>query len=277
MTWEHLQDVWSKVHNRRVREHFRDLISDPDNDEAWENLVGDINISIPRQSLWLACNISDQDTADMTILRTLLFWVVLGQAQALHPPLYTMPIDRYQQEVKFAPQVTLFFKEDLDEVEEGYSPLDAEISFRLMNETSQSLTQADATLLANKIKLEFNGGGGYRWHKGRTKLSYRDKERGYQFSVNAFNETDGKNLINKVLDLQGHTLNSDLLSVSQLDSAPPTVPPMEFVYGKSRRSSRRRPVGWVRFQYADLHIHGIPNAITLIDRTGRRKNPLVQA
>lgn len=274
--WEHLQDVWAKIHNRRVREHFRDLHPDPDNDEAWGAINRRLNINIPRQSLWYACSINDGDTANMTILRTLLFWVVLGQASALHPPMYTMPTDRYQQSVKFAPQVTLYFKEDLEDVEEGYSPLDAEISFRVMDETSNSMTEAKARTLANKIKTEFASGGGYRWHKGRTKLSYRDKENGYQFSVNAFSDSEGKQVIDKVLDLQNHVIDLDLLSIATLGDNPPTIPPNEFIYGKSRRTARRRPVGYVRFIYADLHLWGIPNPITLIDRSGRRKNPLVQ-
>jgi hypothetical protein len=274
--WEHLQDTWRKVHNRRVREHFRDFVNDPDDISGWNAFIADADINIPRQSLLLACLQDDRDNADMVILRTLLFWVVLGQASALHPPMYTMPSDRYQQSIKFAPQVTLIFKEDLEDVEEGYAPLDAEISFRIMDESSSSMTESKARTLANKIKTEFVSGGGYRWHKGRTKLSYRDKDNGYQFAVNAFSDTIGRQVINKVLDLQSHTLDLDLLSITTLGDNPPTVPPQEFIYGKARRVARKRPVGFVRFAYADLHIWGMPNPITLIDRTGRRKNPLIE-
>jgi hypothetical protein len=267
--WEHLQDTWRRVHNRRVREHFSDLAGV---DEPW-----DPEIESPRGSLRVACMMQDADTAAMTNMRILLFWLVLGQASALHPPLYTMPTDRYQQSIKFAPQITLIFKEDLDEVEEGYSPLDAEISFRVMNESSQTMTEAKASVIAGRIRAEFALGGGYRWHKGRTKLSYRDKDNGYQFSINAYSEAEGKQVLNKVLDIQGDSLDLDLLSITTLGDTPPTVPPMERIYGEQRRTPRRRPVGWVRFAYADLHVHGLPNAITLVDRTGRRKNALTRA
>lgn len=276
MSWEQLQDVWSKVHNRRVRNHFRDLVSDPDNIEAWNIFLENLDLNIPRHALVVACLISDSDTADMTVLRTLLFWVVLGQAEALHPPIYAIPSDRYQQSVKFAPQVVLYFKEDSEDVEEGYAPIDAEISFRVMDKTSSSITESDARNLANKIKLEFANNGGYRWHKGRTKLSYRDKEKGYQFSVNAYSDTVGKTVIEKVLNIQGHALDLNNLSIAQLGDNPPTIPPTELIYGKSRRVARKRPVGWVRFVYAELHVWGMPNAVTLLDRSGRRKNPLVE-
>ena len=276
MSWEHLQDVWRKVHNKRVKEHFRDFINDPDDDDAWNNFIGSINLNIPRQSLCLACLQSDNDTADMTILRTLLFWLVLGQASALHPPLYTMPTDRYQQQVKFAPQITLYFKEDSSDVEDGYAPIDAEISFRLKNETYETITRSELQTVASKLRTEFATGAGYRWKKGRTKLSYRDLDNGYLLSINAFSETEGREVINKVLDIQGHTLDLDKLSIQQLAETPPIVPPTRQILGKTRRLPRRRPVGYVRFIYAEAHIWSIPEGICLLDRSGRRKNPVLQ-
>lgn len=269
--WEHLQDVWRKVHNRRVREHFRDI---NETEEGWNNWQP--NLDFPRHALYVACAMDDNDTSDMCTIRTLLFWLVLGQASALHPPLYTMPTDRYQQSVKFAPQITLYFKEDLEDVEEGYAPIDSEVSFRLMDETSSSMTESKATQWANKIRQEFATSNGYRWQKGRVKLSYRDKDNGCIFSINAYSESVGRQLINKLLDLQNVVLDDSLLSIAQLGDTPPIVPPTEMIYGRSRRIARRRPVGYVRFIYADLHIWGMPNAITLLDRSGRRKNPLIE-
>lgn len=270
--WEHLQDVWRKVHNRRVREHFRDI---NETEEGWNNWQP--NLDFPRHALYIACYMDDNDTGDMCTIRTLLFWVVLGQATSMHPPLYAMPTDRYQQSVKFAPQVTLYFKEDLEDVEESYGPIDAELSFRLMDENSSSMTEAKARTLANKIKQEFATNNGYRWQKGRVKLSYRDKENGYQFSINAYSESVGRQLISKILDIQNSVFDDSKLSIAELGETPPTVPPSEMIYGQSRRIPRKRPVGYVRFIYAEMHVWGILNAIVLLDRSGRRKNPLVEA
>jgi hypothetical protein len=266
--WEQLQDVLRKTQNRRVREHFRDL-GPVDGD--WTP-----NISTPRGALFYACTMLDNDTSTMTVLRMFLFWMVLGQATALHPPLYTLPSDRYQQSVKFAPQITLYFKEDSDDVEDGYAPIDAEVSFRLMDEDNRTLSQTDLNTVANRIRLEFALSNGYRWRKGRVKLNYRDPERGYLMSVNAFSESEGKDLIRKVLDIQNHTLDGDKLTIQQLDSAPPIVPPQQVILGKTRRLPRKRPVGYVRFIYADLHIWGIPKAICLLDRSGRRRDPVIR-
>lgn len=262
--WEHLQDVWRRVHNRRVREFFSDL---PEND---------LDINSPRGALKVACMMDDNDTGDMEVIRTLLFWLVLGQASALHPPLYTMPTDRYQQEIKFAPQITLYFREDLEDVEEGYSPIDAEVSFRVMNETSETFTPTNAMALARRVQSEFATGTAHRWQKGRVKLNYRDGTKGYLLSINAYSEAEGKDLIRKVLSIQAHTLDESKLTISQLGEAPAIVPPLDHIYGESRRLPRRRPVGWVRFKYAECHVWGIKQPITLVDLTLSRRQPLLR-
>jgi hypothetical protein len=264
--WEHLQDTLRRVHNRRVKKEFRDL------DEGfWD----DLSISTGRRSLATACVMQDKDTSSITIIRMILFYVVLGQATAMLPPMYGIPTELYQQSVEFKPQIKLFFREDVEDTDTGYRPIEAELSFRLMNESSETVSSADAMRYANKIKTEFAGGGGYRWQKGRLKLSYRDLARGYQLIVTPASEAGGKEVINKILDIQGHSLDELNLTTSKLGQNPPTIPANKFVYGKSRRMPRKRPVGWVRFQYAELHIWGLPKAIVLVDRTGRKANPLV--
>jgi hypothetical protein len=267
--FEHLQDIWRKVHNKRVREHFRDL-ADPDGD--W-----DAEIDTPRGSLRVACTMNDDDTGDMTTIRTLLFWVVLGEAAALQPPIYGIPVDRFQQTVKFAPQVTLYFKEDWSDVEEGYAPIDAEVSFRMMGESTQSLSQAELNNLAAKIRNEFATGQGYRWQKGRVVLSYRDLDRGYRFIIHAYSETEGRDVISKILSLQGHSIDLKFLTINQLAETPPIVPPSQTILGRARRLPRKRPVGFVRFLYADINIWGLPNAVCLVDRSGRRRSALISA
>lgn len=262
--WEHLQSTFQWVHNRLVREEFKDLAEE-------------LDINTPRQSLRTACLMNDDDSALMTLVRFWLFYVVIGQASKFHPEMYAIPTDTYQQEVKFLPQVVLYFREDKDEVEEGYAPIEARISFRLHDETSESYTEVKAIALANKIKTEFTAANGYRWKKGRVKLSYHHSDAGYNIRINAFTEAEGRAVLDKVLDLQNDAIDLDYLTTSELGSLPPTVPPVKFIYGESRRTPRRRPVGHVRFRWAQLHLWGIPNAITLIDLTGRRSNPLVDA
>lgn len=55
----------------------------------------------------------------------------------------------------------------------------------------------------------------------------------------------------------------------------PVKPNKELIYGKQKRPPRRRPVETVKFKYAEMHVWGIPSAITLVDITGNRPAPLV--
>lgn len=263
--WEHLQSVLMFTYNRVVRREFRDV-----GEENW-----DPDISTSRSSLRVACTIDESDSAIMVLIRMFLFYIVLRQASDLHPPLYTTPTELYQTVFKFHPQVTLYFREDLEDVEAGYKPIDAVISFRLMNETSQSLSPANAEVLARRIYSLFGGATAYRWRKGRTKLMYKDVERGYDLKVHAFSEGEGREVIAKVLSIQNHSIENSNLTISELAAPPPIVPPTRFVYGESRRMPRSRPVGWVRFRYAELHIHGVNKAITLVDTTLRRSGALI--
>ena len=258
--WEHLQSVIMQVHNRIVRDEFNDADDD--------------DISTPRASLKTACLLKDSDSILQTLIRYWLFYVDIRKASDLQLPIYAIPTDRYQQQVKFAPQITLYFKEDLEDVETGYSPIDAEISFRLQNERFDTVSQSELNTLATKIRSEFATGTGYYWRKGRVKINYRDPGKGYLLSLNAVSESEGRTVIGKVLDIQGDTIDPSLLTFRSLAVAPPTVPPTESILGKSRRLPRRMPVGNVRFIWAECHLWGIPEPVTLVDRSGRRRKAL---
>ena len=269
-SFEHLQDTWRKVHNRRVREHFRDL-ADPD--QEW-----DATIETPRGALRVACTMSDNDTADMIQIRSFLFWVVLGEAAALQTPVYGLPIPGYQASRRFHPQIQLYFQEDHADIEEGYAPVTGEISFRLMNQTAESLSEAEVNQYALRVRSAFALGMGYIWKKGKLMCSYTDIEHGYKLQLLCRSKSDARDVIEKVLDIQNHTPNWKFLNVSENEETMeryPTIPGNQYILGKSRRKPRARPIANVRFKFASLHIWGLPNPITLIDLSGTRRNAVI--
>ena len=101
----------------------------------------------------------------------------------MQAPWVGMPKGSLDPTRKYKPQIFLYFKEDLDDVEEGYAPVEGKISFRLMNEDSESITRTKLTTIANKIKTEFGQGNGFTWKKGKEYYSYTDKEKGYQLQI----------------------------------------------------------------------------------------------
>ena len=265
--WEHFQSVLIRTQNRIVREEFNDVGADD-----W---VPDISTS--RGSLRVACTLKDNDTAVMTELRLFLYYYVLRKARDLVHPVYGSVIEGDGSRRKFKPQITLFFQEDFTDVELGYSPITGEISFRLMTETSQSLTESELRTYATKIKTLFTTGNGFVWQKGKEFCSYTDWEKGYQLQLLVRSKTEGRRIVEQVLDIQSHTPDWDKFNHQQNEapsSAYPTNPGNQSILGRSRKKARKRPIADVRFQYALIKLDGLPNPIPLVDRSGIFLNPL---
>ncbi len=193
---------------------------------------------------------------------------------------YGIPTNAYQEEVKFKPQVLLYFIEDLEDVEAGWSPVDGRVSFRVKNEEYNTITETKALALANKIKTEFAASNGYVWKKGKSRYSYYDKPNGYQLWLNCRDEISAISLITKVVSIQNHVFDDSKLfdkSPKNTTKAYPTIPATERIYGESKKLPRRMPIADVRFVRAELHIWGRPEPVILIDRSGVSKRALVTA
>ncbi|MEL7143305.1 MAG: hypothetical protein AAGL08_13905 [Cyanobacteria bacterium J06573_11] len=262
---EHLQSTLRRFYNREVKDWFDDVDID------------DLDINIPRQSLALACRHLDDDSGIMTLQRQLLFNDIKSRfARAIESTGET----RYRTNVRrrHRPQITLFFLEDLADVEPGFTPVTGRISFRLMNYDSSTITPLIATPYAQRIKSTFALGSGFVWRKGREMFSYSDWNRGYQLQLLCRSKTEARRVVDAVLDIQNDTpdwSNFNTGSNEEPAEAYPTLPANERIFGETRRAPRTRPVADVRFQYADLSVSGLSNPITLVDRSGVYPNPLV--
>lgn len=263
--WEHLQGQILRMHNRMVRDWFSDA---PDDD-----------ISTPRGSLKRACLIQDNDPIALVNLRIWLFEVTFGRLASTQTPVYGMPVTEYQQQVTFRPQVKLIFYEDLQDVETGYRPIEGEITFRLTNQTSETITETDARSLATKIRSEFASGSLFRWHRGRHKCTYTDKENGYELKLHVFSQDEGEEIVRKVLSIRNKTPDWKFFNYIETKDASakfPTLPGTQRVYGETVKKPRRRPVGWIRFRKAQLLIWGRNKAITLLDSTGYSRDAILK-
>lgn len=271
---EQLQALVRRYINSEIREHFRDL-----GDEFWEP-----EVNTTRGAMRYALTHKDNDTINTTLLRLFLYYFTYGQARELQPPVYGIPIQDFQETFRFHPQIKLFFQEDQDRVDEenGFYPVTSEVNFRLMEETAKTLTPAKAKTYANKIKNIFCANKGFVWKKGKEFWTYIDMHKGYKFQLYASSKQEAQNLISRVLDVQNHTPDWDIYlkdATKRKDLiASSPLPPKELIYGKPRRLARTKPVAYVRFKYAELHIHGLPRPVTLVDRGGtRRTSALVAA
>lgn len=262
--WELLQQVLIQIQNRIVREEFSDIDGDDDRP-----------ITTSRAKLKSVCLLKDADSAAVTLNKLMLYYIILRKAQDLQIPVYGIPIPEFQESHKFKPQVRLCFMQDLDSVADNDSPVTAEISFRIPNETSQTITEAELRSLATRIKAEFGAGGGYRWRKGRLKATYKDTKNGFWMILSIYSEAEAKEVIGKVLSVRSKNPDWDYLTISESKKTFPTTPGTQVILGKSRRKPKERPIAYVRFIYASAAVWGLPNDVILYDRTGNRRNTLI--
>lgn len=185
------------------------------------------------------------------------------------------------------PKVNLHFLEDTNFDKraapnnryEGQRRREGSIRFRLMNESTQTFSKANATTLATRIKEVFGANGGFVWNKGRTMFSYNDWELGYQFQLLCRSEIEAKRIISATLSLQLHTPNFKNFNIVKNDQEAlkyPQEPGNHIVMGESMPLPEIRPVVDVRFQYAYVSIDGVKEPINLYSRIKRRVKELVE-
>lgn len=222
--------------------------------------------------------------------RAQLLKPVITQILALHQLLdgkdiginYTTPVVSFQTQFEFHPQITLVFKQTYQEANPNATPdpddikqpTAGEISYRIMNETHETMTPAKALIIAQKLKAKF-AIPICEWNKGVLIFTYWDDAKGYRFRIQVANEAVARTLIEMTLDLASETPNWDLLRESKSSASYPVKPNKKTIYGQLKRPPRRRPVETVKFKYAEMHVWGRPHAVTLVDTTGKRKDPLV--
>jgi len=255
----HLVSTIQRIYNRSVRDWFQDV-----GPAEW---IPDI--ATPRSSARVACTHRNDDSLLMTTLRVMLFHFEIRDRHSLKEVGTT---NRHPTVIRRSrPQVVLFFQEDFQDVAGGYAPVTGRISFRLMNETTESLGRAEAVALGNRVRVEFGNAGGFVWRKGKHMFSYSDWDKGYQLQLLVRDVAEGRRIVDRVLDIQGHVPNWEYANYSENESAAgayPTIPPTEFILGETVRLPRRRPIAEVRFQYAALELHGLRGPVCLYDRSG---------
>ncbi|MCF4968703.1 hypothetical protein [Nostoc sp. CMAA1605] len=255
--WEHLQSMLRLNHNKLVREYFRDVGGDD-----WEP-----DLTSTRGQLRIACTLDDNDTSAMTMLRMYLFYEVLGYGQKNLAVVYGSK-ERYTPPVTGHPRVILYFSQDRSGIPKGYGLVDAEMSFRLMKETEETFTPAEAETLGRKIKEEFTDGGkGIQFTKGKDIYAYYDKENGYRLKILCTTESDAIDVIQRCLRIQNIAYNKNFLSVSQPKKTSNPKPGKTLIYGKQREKRRYRPIANVRFRYAICEIPGLTKPVALYDTT----------
>lgn len=264
------QDVNKRIWNKLIREYFRDVSASDDN----------LDLTTPRQALLKACLHLENDSLLLTIGRMNLFLHATTYLTDRYPIVAGSLLSEVDETITYRPKITLFFRENASDAEAGYKPVEMEVSFRLVDETTTTITPSKLTTLANKIKTQFGTGQGYLFRKGRKQIYYRQLNKGYQFFLLARELADGKNLIREILSLNGDTYDDTILKISETENetlAFPYNPGFVNILGKRKTKPRRRPMVNVRFRYAYATIHGYNKPVYLYSKNTYIPDALVAA
>ncbi|MBW4689600.1 MAG: hypothetical protein KME40_32040 [Komarekiella atlantica HA4396-MV6] len=251
---ELLQQFCIRYVNKAVREHFNDI-----------NDIDDSNLTTTnsRHVAKLVSLHKDKDPITLTVARLLAFYFACGSFEA--QPIYGIPVTTFHESNYLKPQVSLHFAEKVSEAStHNRKPVLALVSYRI---TDENLSMAEVNALAVKIKADF-ATPKLHFKKGRTKFSYRDKVKGYEFILTAFDETNAEKVIKAVLKLNNHAYDDERLTDTE-SRKNWNVTGTQTILGKTYKKPQRRPVADVYFSHAELKIDGLPEPIVLVDTTGR--------
>ncbi|MFN6487909.1 MULTISPECIES: hypothetical protein [unclassified Nostoc] len=255
---KHLKEQYLKEFNRQVEKYFSDLPSD------WKENVAD-----DRSSMRVACTMKSTDSFSMLEMRRSFFFDLLGQGRKNLAVIHGS-YESFDAPVEGHPKVKLYFSQDAGSVPKGYTKVDAEISFRLMNETAATFTPTDAHALAVKIKQQFvSAGKGVQFTKGKDIYAYKDTAKGYRLQVYSTTEADAVDIIKRCLEIQNVTFLENNLTKHEPKKTSQPKTPKKLVYGKEREGRRYRPIANVRFRYAVVEVPGMNKEIVLYDVSGR--------
>lgn len=263
--WINQRSFLSQTYNQEVNAWFEDIPTpEPDNTTS-------------REQAKKACLVEPNDSQNMALIKLLTFRYSVQKVH-LRPDVYGIESIPFQENVSFRPQVTLFFTQDASAAVPDRRRMEGQISFRLVNETSATITKAKAQDLAEAIRDNMTVPSNFIWKKGKIKLIYQDPQYGLNLNIMALNKAEGLIVIQKMIAIVGATYNSDFLKTSEPEKASSTNPSETvLVYEKQRKQRRWRPTGNVRFRYALLTVHGMQNRIALVDTTLRYHSALIWA
>jgi hypothetical protein len=250
---EHLQNLIRRYINKAVREDFSDLGGDD-----W-----DPDLTTTRGSMRHGLTHQDNDSMQVTLARMFLYYFTFGKA--LKESTLIEMTDRLYEDFTYRPEIKLYFSQSRFDAEKGVAPVHGQITYRLINETSATLTPANVKTRANKIKTLFAEPSLFVWHKGKRKYTYLDIPNGYDIRILTRDETEAKRVIEQFLDIENKTPDFDKLTEHNPSRTYPSATQTKLIYGKQRKVPRWRPTEDVKFRYASIKIHGLPFVQYIVD------------
>ncbi len=252
--WNLIRDWLRKTYNKDVHEYFKDLPADADPD----NTTG-------RSSTKAACLIGARDSQGIAAQKQENFRRLKEKAGVNECP----PSHDYQRIPGIAfsgiPQIQLWFLEKYSTAKAGgraNHPQESLVSFRINDDWSSDIP---ARTIALKIRNKF-ARPIFKIESGGLKVTYLDKQKGYDFRLLVLNKDEAKRVIEAVMDLNGHSPQWKLLKTHDSDESSIT-PERVRVVGETITINSVRPKTEVYFRYAIAKVPPRIEEIPLVDTT----------
>lgn len=200
-----------------------------------------------------ACQINQDDSALVILIKLVFFLLVVGFGKNNY---FAIPTENYYSSVRTFPQVILTFRESrTDALKNQRQQLSLEISWRILKSLEEIDFNQYFLNIQNRIKALFLSPR-YQFSKGRIIYSYTDQAKGYNFKIYANDESQVRNLISKVLNINGDTPNwenlSETMSNRNYEKSSVTQ-----INGVSYSKSKLRQSALVGFEKAEVSLGGL--------------------
>ena len=254
---ELFQSFCRKYINKAIRAYFSD-ISEVNEDS--------LSVNSPRQATKKLLLHKDTDTLPLTLGRLLFWWL---EAKGLMDEyIYGIPSTDFEIKYTYYPQVKLHFEESRYESStNNRKPVRSELTFRWRSEDFSTDNIRD---LARTVHIIFTNPV-FSYGKGKQCWTYWDDKKGYRFTVYVQSETEAKSIIERIIAVQDEGIPDWTKHLREHNSQENfNIQETVRIMGETERKPKKRPVGTVKYQYAELFIHGNKKPIILSDITGYR-------
>lgn len=201
-----------------------------------------------------------------------------GEASASKPRL-TSDISQLSKH----PYISLYFRE-IPTSGRGGTPLESELSFRLMNQIEYEgllpdksvISLADIKRYAKAIERIFNSvpDKPYTIARGRGSYTYNNWPLGYKLWLLANSASEAERVFKNVLAIQGHTFDEIYMGVGASRNPAkkyPITSPKKKVIGEDKALPNQRQTGSITFRWAKLVLPMTKETLILASREARMR------
>ncbi|OYE02946.1 hypothetical protein [Nostoc sp. 'Peltigera membranacea cyanobiont' 232] len=230
---------------------------------------GDTSADSGRNAAKNICLITSQDSMQVATQRQSFFYYQVLKIQN-KPIIIGQPKTTYDSEVTYHPEISIEFRQDFIATPRGKQPKDARISWRLMGETSQSLTFTKINNAATLVFQKFFQNNIFNFNKGKVIGWYNSPTDGLHLQLYCIDSTEAERVAKYVVQAIDKTWNDNLFKTTTPKRNNLVTPEQITILGKQQDAPVWRPNITVKAYKAYMTVWGTENKV--YELVGRLKN-----